>query len=186
MEKMRLFASVLIVGTLIVFFGCKKDAELNQESLTAEVQPAKHAEPVEEQQQTTVSAVESTSPTEHEVVAIVREFLKAIKGGDYDRAIELSTPGEFKREGLIQVNEAFDFSNIGISKALVGSQNAAVLINSISGPSGMGQFGCSLVQSNNLWLIRDVDWLPRNEAVEKWLAGFKGIEPNAQRIVGKE
>ena len=175
MENTKLIARMLIVGTLIVFAGCKNDDNDNQES------PA-----TETQQQPAALPAESTAPPEHEVVVIVRDFLKAIDGGDYDQAIGMGTPNEFKREGLIQVNEAFDFSSIDISKALVGNQNAAVLIDSVSGPSGAGQFGYSLVKSGNRWLIRDVDWLPRSEAVEKWLTGFKGVEPNAQRVVGED
>ncbi|MFC1766643.1 hypothetical protein ACFL6U_31770 [Planctomycetota bacterium] len=175
MKKMKLFASILVVGSLIVFIGCSKNEDDNQEI------PVTEAE-----QQSAVPSVESTAPTEHEVVVIVRAFLKAIDGGDYDQAIAMGTPDEFKREGLIQVNEAFDFANIDITEALVGDEQAAVLIGSIPGPSGTGQFGYSLVKNDNSWLIRDVDWLPRTEAVEKWLTGFKSVEPNAKRVSGEE
>jgi len=165
MKKIRLFTNVFIVAAMVVFTGCTKTED--------------------EEQQAPAPAAQSTDSTEHEVVTIVREFLKAIDGGDYDHAIGLGTPNEFRREGLVEVNEAFDFANIGITEAFVGDKNAAVLINSVSGPSGTGQFGYSLVKSGNPWLIRDVDWLPDNEAVEKWLTGFKGVEPNAKHVAGR-
>lgn len=183
---MRVFSSVLIVGTLIVFVGCKKSKDADQESPAVEVQPATHAEPEDQQQQTTLPAVESTAPIEHEVIAIVREFFKAIDGGDYDRAIELGTPNEFKKEGLIKTNEAFDFTNVEIAEAYVGIENAAVLTNSVPAPTATIQFGLSLVKTSSRWLIRDVDMLPRDDAIERWLAGFKGVEPNAKRIVGED
>lgn len=186
MVKMRLFANVLVVGTLVVFGGCKKTEDNSQEDPAVDAQPAIHTEPEDGQQQTTVLSGESTAPAEHEVVVIVRDFLNAVDGGDYDRAIGLGTPDEFKREGLIQVNEAFDFAGIGIAEAFVGEKNAAVLIDSVSGPSGTGQFGYSLVTSDNRWLVRDVDWLPTNEAVEKWLDGFKRVEPNAKSVAGTD
>lgn len=48
---MKLFANVLIVGTLVVFVGCKKTEDYNQENPVLEVQPAIHSEPADEQQQ---------------------------------------------------------------------------------------------------------------------------------------
>ena len=165
MREIRLFVTVLVVSTLIVsLIGCSKTED--------------------EKQQASTSAAQSATPVEHEIVTIVREFLMAIDGGDYDRAIELGTPNEFKREGLVKVNEAFDFDKTEITEAFVGYENAAVLTNSIPGPSSTGQFGYSLLKNENRWLIRDVDWLPNNEAVEKWLAGFKGVEPSAKRVAG--
>lgn len=48
------------------------------------------------------------------------------------------------------------------------------------------QFGHSLVKSGDRWLIRDVDMLPNNDSEQKWLAGFKGVEPNVKRVVGSD
>ena len=180
---MKLFANVLIAGTLVVFLGCKKIEDYSRKDPASEVQPAIHNESADEQQQTHVLAVESTTPTEYKVVVIVREFVTAIDGGDYNRAIGLSIPNEFEREVLIKINKAFDFSNIGISEVLVGSKHAAVLIDSVSGPSGTGQFVCPLMKSGDRWLIYDAYWLPRNEVKEKWLASFELVEPNAKRVV---
>jgi len=167
MRKTRLFVTVLAMSTFVVsLIGCSKTED--------------------EKQQASTSAAQSATPAEHEVVSIVREFLKAIDGGDYDRAIGLGTPNEFKREGLVKVNEAFDFDKTEIAKAFVGYENAAVLMNSITTPTGTGQFGYSLVKSDNRWLIRDVDMLPNNEAVQKWLAGFERVEPTAKRVAGAD
>lgn len=166
MEKMRLFANVLVMAMLVQLIGCTKTED--------------------EKPQPPAPELESTAPTEHEIIVIVREFLKAIDDGDYEHAIGMGTPNEFKREGLIKVNEAFDFANIDITEAFVGDKNAAVLIDSIPGPSSTVQFGYSLVKSGNQWLVRDVDMLPDNESVKKWLAGFKGVEPTAKRVAGTD
>ena len=118
MREIRLIKTVLVISILIVpFIGCSKTED--------------------EEQQTSTAAAQSASLAKHEIVSTVHEFIKAIDSGDYDRAIELGTPNEFKREGLIQVNEAFDFANIGITEAFVGDKNAAVLIDSVSGASGL-------------------------------------------------
>jgi len=123
--------------------------------------------------------------TEHEVVSTVREFLTAIDGGDYDRAIGLGIANEFKREGLVKVNEAFELEKAEVIKAYVGNKNAAVLTNAIptQTPVQTVQFGYSLVENSDRWLIRDVDLLPNNKAVQQWLAGFKSVEPTAKRLV---
>lgn len=185
METTRLFVSMLIVGTLILFVGCKKKDDVTQESPAEEVQPTMHTENRDEQQPRPEASVESTTP-EHEVVVIVREFLNSIEAGNYDRAIELGTPNEFKREGLVKTNEVFDFNKAEITEAYVGNEQSAVLTNSIPARTETVQFGLVLIKIGSHWLIRDVDMLPRDEAVEKWLAGFNGVEPNAKRIVGKD
>ena len=167
MREIRLFVSVLFLLILTVpFIGCSKTED--------------------EEQETSTVAAHATAPAEHEVVSTVREFLKTIEGGDYDRAIELGTPNEFKREGLVKTNEAFDFNNAEITEAYVGNENAAVLTNSIPAPTATMQFGHSLVKSGDRWLIRDVDMLPNNDSEQKWLAGFKGVEPNVKRVVGSD
>ncbi len=166
MKKIRLFTNVLVVATMVLFIGC--------------------TETEDEKQQTPAPTVQSTATTEHEIVATVREFVKAIDDGEYDHAIGLSTPNEFKREGLVEVNGAFDLAKTEIAEAFAGYENAAVLANPIPGPSGTVQFGYSLTRNGDHWLIRDVDMLPNNDAVEKWLAGFKGVEPNAKRVAGED
>jgi len=169
MREIRLFVTVLVMSILIVpLIGCSKK------------------ENKDEQQQDATTAPQSAAPAQHQVVLIVHDFLKAIDSGDYDHAIGLGTPNEFNQEGLIQVNEAFDFSNVEIVEAYVGNENAAVLTNSISTAAATVQIGLSLVTSDNNWLIRDVDMLPNNEKVLQWLAGFKNVEPNAERVAGSD
>jgi RNA polymerase sigma-70 factor (ECF subfamily) len=119
----------------------------------------------------------------HEIVSIVRQFLEAIAVGDYDLAIGLGTPGEFNREGLAQVNQAFDFQNLRITEAYLGRENAAVLTNPIPVDGRTIQIGCSLCKSDDCWLIRDVDMLPNGAAADNWLSGFRGVEPAAESIV---
>ena len=166
MREKRLFMTVLVISALIVLFvGCSRKEN--------------------EQQQASASAAQSDTPAEHEVVSTVREFLNAIDSGDYDRAIGLGTPNEFKQEGLVKINETFKFDKVEITEAYVGSENAAVLTNSIPSSRGAVQFGFSLIKSDNHWLIRDVDMLPSDEAVKKWLDGFEGVEPNAKRVTEK-
>ena len=81
MREIRLFVSVLFLLILTVsFIGCSKTED--------------------EEQETSTVAAQATAPAEHEVVSTVREFLKAIEGGDYDRAIELGTPMSSREKGL--------------------------------------------------------------------------------------
>jgi hypothetical protein len=172
MRETRLFMTILLMSTLIaLLIGCSKTED--------------------ERQQTSTSAAKSTTPVEHEVVLTVREFLKSMNGGDYDHAIGLGTPNEFNQEGLVKINEIVEFNKAEVTDAYVGYENAAVLTNSIpftTGPATTGtvQFGFSLVKSGDRWLIRDVDMLPNNEVVQKWLAGFKGVEPTAKSVIGAD
>ena len=167
MRETRLFVTVLVISAFIVsLIGCSKTEN--------------------EEQQTSTSAMQSGTEAEHEVVSTVREFLKAIDSGDYERAIELGTPNEFKQEGLVKINEAFELDKAEITEAYVGYENAAVLTNSIPASHRTSQFGYSLIKSDNRWLIRDVDMLPSDEAVQKWLAGFESVEPNAKRVTEKQ
>ncbi|MCP4455528.1 MAG: hypothetical protein GY809_29060 [Planctomycetes bacterium] len=154
------------MGTMTTFAGCTK---------TEDDKPPVPAPPAD-----------AAASNDHEVVVVVRAFMEAIEGGDYDKAIDMGTPDEFNQEGLGKVNEAFEFVKINVAEAFVGALNAAVLIDSVSGPSGPGQFGFALVRSGNDWLIRDADWLPDSDAVKKWLAGFKGVEPDAERVAGAD
>ena len=121
-------------------------------------------------------------PIEHEAVLVVREFLKAIESGDYDRAIGLGTSGKVKREGLVEVGKSFDWGKADIAEALVGGANAAVLTQRLAASEAAkpGQFGFHLVSDRDRWLIRDVDFLPDDQAVEKWLADFRRLEPDAR------
>lgn len=124
----------------------------------------------------------------HEVVSIVREFIKAIDGGDYDRAIGLGAPGEFKKEGLIKINELFEFDQAIVDHVHIGGENAAVLTNPIpaQAPVRTGQFGYSLRKNCDRWLIRDVDYLPHEQAVDEWLSGFRSVESAAKRVAVAE
>ena len=167
MKEIRLLVTVFVMLILTVpFNGCSKKED--------------------EQQQTSTADALSAAPAQHEVVSTVLEFLKAINTGDYDRAVELGTPNEFKREGLIEINKAFNFNNVEFAGAYVGNENATVVTNKISGPTVTVQFGFSLKKSGNQWLIRDVDMLPNNEKVQQWLTGFKNVEPNAKRVAGSD
>lgn len=169
MREIRLFVAVLLMSILIVpFIGCSKTKD--------------------EEQQTSTAVAESTTPAEHEVVSTVYEFLKAIDGGDYDHAIELGTPNEFKREELVKFNEHFKLDQAKVLEAYVGNEQAAVLTNTIpaQAPARTGQFGYSLRRNRDRWLIRDSDFLPNDEAVERWLSGFRSVEPVAERVAVAE
>ncbi|MHC4211755.1 MAG: hypothetical protein ACYSWP_00145 [Planctomycetota bacterium] len=163
MKETRLFISVLLIEILLMsLIGCSKTED--------------------EEQQT-------SAPTEHEVVSTVGEFLKAIDSGDYDRAIGLGTPNEFKREGLVKASKVFELEKAEVIEAYVGNENAAVLTNSITTtqtPAQTVQFGFSLIKNGDGWLIRDLDQLLNKEDVQKWLSGFQSVEPNAKRVAGDD
>ncbi|MCF7731805.1 MAG: ankyrin repeat domain-containing protein [Akkermansiaceae bacterium] len=121
-------------------------------------------------------------PIEHEAVLVVREFFKAVEGGDYDRVVGLATSGKVKREGLVELGKAFDWGKADIDEALVSGGNAAVLTQRLpaSEAAKPGQFGFHLVNDRDRWLIRDGDFLPDAEAAKKWLADFRRLEPDAR------
>ncbi len=110
------------------------------------------------------------------MISVVHEFLKSIENTDYDHAIELGTSGEFKRDGLAKFGEAFELSEARVIEAYVGKKQAAVLTN----PIPIIQMGFSLVRNGDGWLIRDLDQLPDDQWVQKWLAGFHSVEPDAE------
>ena len=169
MRKTRLFVTVLVISTLIAsLIGCSKKEN--------------------EKQQSSAPPAKSVHVTEHEVVSVVRQFLTAIETGEYDVAMGLGTAGEFKREGLIKFNEFFELDQAKVLEAYVGNKQAAVLTNTIPAqePARTGQFGYSLLRDVDCWLIRDSDFLPNNEAVEKWLSGFRSVEPDAVRVAVAE
>ena len=175
MKETRLFVSILVIEVLLMsLIGCSKTEDKKQQTSA----PTEH----EDKKQLT------SAPTEHEVISIVREFLKATVGGDYDRAIGLGTPNEFKREGLVKCSEVFELEKAEVIDAYVGNKNAAVLTNSITVQTRTQtvQFGFSLIKNGDGWLIRDLDQLPNNEAVQQWLAGFQSVEPNAKRVAGDD
>ena len=112
---------------------------------------------------------------EHEVVSVVHEFLKYIENTDYDHAIELGTPGEFTTDGLAREFGDFELSQARVVEAYVGKKHAGVLTDLFS-----VQMGFSLIKNGDGWLIRDTDRLPDDQWVQKWLAGFRRVEPDAE------
>ncbi len=112
---------------------------------------------------------------EHKVVSVVREFLKYIENADYDHAIDLGTPGEFTRDGLAREFGDFELSQARVIEAYVGKKHAGVLTDLFS-----VQMGFSLIKNGDGWLIRDTDRLPDDQWVQKWLAGFRRVEPDAE------
>ena len=121
---------------------------------------------------------------EHKVVSVVHEFLKYIENSDYDHAIELGTQGEFTRDGLAKFGKVFDLSQARVVEAYLGKKHAAVMTNPIPrrAEDRTTQMGYSLLKSGDRWLIRDSDRLPDEQWVQKWLAGFRSVEPDAEEL----
>ncbi len=117
------------------------------------------------------------SRNDHEVVSVVREFLKYIENADYDHAIDLGTPGEFTRDGLAREFGDFELSQARVIEAYVGKKHAGVLTHLPV------QMGFSLIKNGDGWLIRDTDRLPDDQWVQKWLAGFRRVEPDAEVLL---
>ena len=62
--KVKLYANVLLVATLLLFGGCKETEDHEQHDPASEIEPATNRQPADERRQTALLAVESTAPAE--------------------------------------------------------------------------------------------------------------------------
>jgi len=166
---------VLIVALLLC--GCTRK-EAPPETETAEVQP-----PSRPPAESNVPAPPAES--EHPIVAVVREFLKAVAAGNYSRALSLSVPGELTQQGLAGMREAFQWDQATFTQAWLGAEQSAVITNFIPARQGTATaaWAFNLVATEDgRWLVRLSDMLPNQQMVEDYLAAFHEVAPNAKSI----
>jgi hypothetical protein len=117
---------------------------------------------------------------------VAAEFLGHVARGEFDAAISLGTLGWSSPDALKETQSELDYGMLHVETAYVGSEQTAVLTNAIDARHGTETFkirlAFTLKRSGERWLIRDID-APRDEpAVQKWLAAFRRVEPQAETV----
>jgi len=117
---------------------------------------------------------------------VTRDFFSALSSRDFDRAGKLVVPERYPTEKLQKLQESLRVEDAKLQEAYAGREQVAVITDAISprveGRGRIGRWGISLRRQGDVWLIRDMDFLPDAQAVEKYLAGFRKVEPDAQRL----
>jgi hypothetical protein len=127
------------------------------------------------------------SPAVHMAITTTRDFLSAVGTGDFDRAGKLVLPERFPKDKLQKLKDSLVVEGAKVQEAHLGQEQAAVITDAIpprqEGGGRTGRWGVSLRKQGQGWLIRDMDFLPNEQAVERYLAGFRKGEPNAEKVV---
>ncbi len=127
------------------------------------------------------------SPTEaKDPVEASRLLLQAITTAQYDRAVALCVPGKFTAPGFKQMALAFQMDKAFLGQACVGSKVAAVVTDFVPTKQGAvagAVWGLKLVPTEGgHWSVRDMDFLPHQEAADQYLATFREGEPDAKSV----
>ena len=110
-------------------------------------------------------------------------FYQAIAEGNDAAAQLISEEGEFPR-GFGRVRETLDLAKGKIDKAWADNKNACAVTTfmPLKGRDGQGAFGLGLRRAGNRWIVRDFDWLPDQQAMDKFIAGFRQVAPTAALV----
>jgi hypothetical protein len=119
-------------------------------------------------------------------VGAARLFLQAIATAQYDGAVALCVPGKFTAQGFRGMALTFQMDKASLGQAWAGGKVAAVVTGFVPTKQGTvagAVWGLKLVPAEGgHWSIRDVDFLPNQQAVDKYLAAFREGEPDARSI----
>jgi hypothetical protein len=119
-------------------------------------------------------------------VAAARLFLQAITTAQYDRAVALCVPGKFTAQGFMQMALAFQMDRAFLGQAWAAGKLAAVVTDFVPTKQGAvtgAMWGLKLVPTEGgHWRVRDMDFLPNQEAVDKYLTMFREGEPDAKAV----
>ena len=125
----------------------------------------------------------------HEAVKATEDFYAAVNAGEWDKAEKLTVPKRYPREKLQKMKDSLRLDQAKVREAYIGKEQSAIVTDEIApreeGKGRKGRWGVSLRLVDGTWLIRDFDFLPDKEAVEKYLQGFRKVEPNAKKAVGE-
>lgn len=126
-------------------------------------------------------------PTEaKDPVAAARLFLQAITTAQYDRAVALCVPGKFTAQAFKQMALTFQMDKAFLGQACAGSKVAAIVTDFVPTKRGAvagAILGLKLVPAEGEhWSVRDMDFLPNQEAADKYLATFREGEPDAKPV----
>ncbi len=121
----------------------------------------------------------------HEAVKTTEDFYAAVDAGELDKAEKLTVPKRYPKEKLQKMKDLLRLDQAKVSEAYIGKEQSAIVTDEIApreeGKGRKGRWGVSLRFVDGNWLIRDFDFLPDKEAVEKYLEGFRKMEPNAEK-----
>jgi hypothetical protein len=125
----------------------------------------------------------------HASIKITEDFYSAVASGEFDKALAL-TNGRYPKEKLQKMKDALRVEDAEVQEAHVGKENVAIVTHEIAPrdekQARKGRWGVSLRLIDGKWLIRDFDFLPNDEAVQKWLGEFQKVEPKAEKVVVSE
>jgi hypothetical protein len=125
----------------------------------------------------------------HEAVKTTEDFFAAVNAGELDKAEKLTVPKRYPKEKLQKMKDSLRLDQAKVREAYIGKEQSAIVTDEIAprqeGKGRKGRWGVSLRRVDGKWLIRDFDFLPDKEAVEKYLEGFRKVEPNAKKAVGE-
>jgi hypothetical protein len=169
----RGFCLALVVA--LVLCGCPKKGT-PPETQTLEVQPPET--PGEGNTPT------PSNPSEHAVIATMRQFIHAIAEGNYNRALSLTVPGEITEQSLKGMHEPFEWDQATFTQVWADAEQAAV-VNSVpikeSSATLTWAFNLMAVKDGR-WLVRLADWLRTQQDVDDYLAAFHDVAPDAKSI----
>ncbi len=138
---------------------------------------------------TSATVFAANPETKHEAVKTTQDFYAAVDAGELDKAEKLTVPKRYPKEKLQKMKDSLRVDQAKVREAYIGKEQSAIVTDEIApreeGKGRKGRWGVSLRLVDGHWLIRDFDFLPDKEAVEKYLEGFRKVEPNAKKAVGK-
>lgn len=173
----------LIVLIVLAACGCtQRDAEPEAPTAEAEAPVSEAVQQVEEPQ--APPAPPPVVEARHPIVVVVREFLAVVASGDFKRAIDLGVPKTFTTQGLIGFNQTFLLDQADVAQAWLGTEQSVVVTNMIPTRQGsQAAWGFALIATEtDQWRIRDAAFLPDQNAIDGYLAAFRGVEPDAEAI----
>jgi hypothetical protein len=119
-------------------------------------------------------------------VAAARLFFQAVSTAQYDGAVALCVPGKFTAQGFRGMALTFQMDKASLGQVWVGSKVAAVVTDLVPTKQGAvagAVWGLKLVPTEGgHWSVRDMDFLPNQEAADKYLAMFREGEPDAKSV----
>ena len=111
-------------------------------------------------------------------------FYQAILEGNDAKAQGMSREGEFPH-GFARLRARLDIRKGGIHKVWAGKKDACAVTTfmPIKGAQGKAAFGLGLCKVGDRWIVRDLDYLPNQQALETFVAGFRQVAPSAFEIM---
>jgi hypothetical protein len=134
---------------------------------------------------TSAALFAADSEKKHDVVKTTEDFYAAVDAGEWEKAEKLTVPKRYPKEKLQKMKELLRVDQAKVSEAHIGKEQSAIVTDEIEpreeGKARKGRWGVSLRLVDGHWLIRDFDFLPDKKAVDKYLEGFRKVEPNAKK-----